>query len=175
MIGNIFRTAIVLVSVLVLQVELFAELRVLDVMPELLLGTAIAAGWAGGPERGVVVGFCAGLLYDLYLPTPLAMTALTYLLIAFGVGTVSAAIGDAGGRPIRRMVSFAAIPVGITLFVVLGELLGEDLYTDDFTKLIIVATIYTALLMPPLHWAMRWAFRVDEGRARTPMRLEMVE
>ncbi|MGI9621886.1 MAG: hypothetical protein ACR2PK_03540 [Acidimicrobiales bacterium] len=175
MIGVILRTAIVLILVLVLQVELFAELRVLDVMPELLLGVSIAAGWAGGPERGVVVGFCAGLLYDLYLPTPLAMSAMTYLLVAFGVGLVSAAIGEAGGRPARRLVTLAAIPLGITLFVVLGELLGEDLYTDDFARLLIVATIYTGLLMPPLHWAMRWAFGVSEDRAPTPMRLEMVE
>ena len=72
-------------------------------------------------------------------------------------------------------MTLAAIPLGVTLFVVLGELLGEDLYSDDFARLLIVTTIYTGLLMPPIHWAMRWAFGLDEDRAPTPMRLEMVE
>ena len=87
--ARIFKSAIVLIVVLVLQVELFSDTRLFDVMPELLLGTTVAAAWAAGAERGATVGFCAGLLYDLFLPTPLALTALTYVLIGYGVGTLA--------------------------------------------------------------------------------------
>lgn len=175
MIGAYVRGAIVLIVVLVFQVELFSELRVLGVMPELLLGAAIAGAWAAGPERGMVVGFWAGLLYDLYLPTPLALSALTYVLVALGVGLVSASVADAGERPVRRMVSLAAIPAGVTLFVVLGELLNEDLYGSGFVRLIVVATIYTFVLMAPLHLMMRWVFAVGRREAPTPVRMEMMK
>ena len=175
MIASTFKAGVVLIVVLVFQVELFSDMRFFGIMPELLLGAAIAGGWAGGPDRGAIVGFSAGMLYDLYLPTPLALSALSYMLIGFAVGTISAGIAESGEKPLRRAVSFVALPVGITLFVVLGELLGQDLYTDTFVKLIIIATLYTALLLGPVHLGMRWAFGVDRRDARTPMRLEMVE
>ena len=174
MIASTVKTAIVLVVVLVFQVELFSDLRFFGVMPELLLGAAIAGGWNAGPERGATVGFCAGMLYDLYLPTPLALSALSYMLVAFAVGVVSSGIAEAGETPIRRAVSFVALPIGITLFIVLGELLGQDLYTSGYVKLVIIATIYTGLLMPPVHAGMRWAFGVGGG-APAPVRFEMVE
>ena len=175
MISIVVKSTIVLIATLVFQVELFSDLRVFGVMPELLLGAAIAGGWAAGPERGAVIGFSAGMLYDLYLPTPLALSALTYLLIGYAVGLLSADVAESGERPLRRIVSFLAIPIGLTLFIVIGELLNEDLYTSTFVKLIIVATLYTTVLMAPIHLGMRWAFGVSRSRAAPPIRLEMVE
>ena len=174
-IGNFIRCAIALVFVLVVQVELFSELRIWGVMPELLLGVSIAAAWVAGPDRGAVVGFVAGLLYDLYLPTPLALTALAYVLVAYGVGLISAGVAQSGESSLRRVVSFTAIPIGITLFVVLGELLGEDLYGNGYVTLVIVATIYTMVLMGPIHLLMQWAMGANRNDARAPSRLEMVE
>lgn len=175
MIGSTLKAGIVLIAVLVFQVELFSDMRFFGIMPELLLGAAIAAGWAGGPDRGAITGFSAGMLYDLYLPTPLALSALSYMLIGYGVGFISAGIAESADKPLRRVVSIVALPVGITLFIVLGELLGQDLYTGTFVKLVIIATMYTSLLMGPIHAGMRWAFGTGRGHARTPMRLEMVE
>ena len=174
-IGNSIRCAIAVVFVLVVQVELFSELRIWGVMPELLLGVAIAAAWVGGPDRGAVIGFIAGLLYDLYLPTPLALTALAYVLVAYSVGLISAGVAQSGEASLRRLLSFTAIPIGITLFVVLGELLGEDLYGNGYVKLVIVATIYTMVLMGPIHFLMQWAMGANRHDARSPVRLEMVE
>lgn len=173
-IGAVFRCVAVLIVVLVLQVELFADVRIWGIMPELLLGVSIAGAWAGGADRGAIIGFSAGMLYDLYLPTPLALSALTYALVAYAVGLVSEGVAQSGEATLRRMVSFVAVPVGITLFVVTGELLGQDLYGDGFTRLIIVASLYTLALMGLLHWLMGWAF-AERDAARTPMKLELVE
>lgn len=174
-IGSYVRCAIALVAVLVVQVELFSELRVLGVMPELLLGVAIAAAWVGGPDRGAVIGFIAGLLYDLYLPTPLALTSLAYVLVAYSVGLVSAGVAQSGEASLRRLVSVAAIPIGVTLFIVLGELLGEDLYGDGYVKLVTVTTMYTMALMGPIHLLMQWALGGNRLDERAPVRLEMAE
>ena len=68
---------LVLSLVLILQLELFASIRFFGVMPELMLGIAITAGWNGGSSRGAVVGFISGMSIDLYLATPLGLSALT--------------------------------------------------------------------------------------------------
>ncbi len=174
--ANFLRSALALIAVLVFQVELFADLRWWGVMPELLLGVTISAAWHAGPERGAVVGFAAGLLYDVYLPTPLALNALTYVIVAFGVGALSSALAASGARLLRRMTSIIAIAAGVTLFVTLGELLGEpNLYTDRFLTVLVIATVYTSILMGPIHVVTGWAFGVDRRDAPTPITLSMVE
>lgn len=174
--GRLLQLGVVILVVLVLQVELVSDTRIFGVMPELLLGATIAAAWAAGPERGAGVGFVCGLLYDLYLPTPLALSAITYVIIGFGVGVASATVAVSGERLIRRVVSTLGVAAGITLFVILGELLGQsNLYTDRFFKILVIATFYTALFMPLLHRAMQWAFGVHDVTARPPQRLTVVE
>ena len=66
-------------------------------------------------------------------------------------------------------------PPTVALDHLRNELLGQDLYTGTFVKLIIIATLYTALLMAPIHMGMRWAFGGGDRSALTPMRLDMVE
>ena len=62
--------------------------------PDLMLALAVAAGLAGGPERGAWVGFAAGLLADCFLQTPLGLSALVYGSSA----TASASSGPASSR-----------------------------------------------------------------------------
>lgn len=175
--GILLRPLAVIVGALVLQIELFSDVRVVGVMPELLLGLTVAAAWAGGPERGAIVGFFAGILYDLYLPTPLALTAISYVLVGHVVGIIGVAVADTSERMIRRVVSVLGIAAGVTLFVVLGELLGQpNLYTGRFTKVLIVGTLYTMVLMPLLHRAMAWAFGTRrDTAANAPLRVHVVE
>src|SRR5690554_5271765 len=80
------RLAIVIVVAFLLQVTVFSEVRILGVAPELPLLVAIHAGREGGPERGPYAAFCAGLLYDLELGTPLGLWALTCCVVAFAMG-----------------------------------------------------------------------------------------
>lgn len=47
---------------------------------------SVCAGLAGGSQRGAVVGFWAGFLYDLHRDHPLGLSALAYCLVAFAAG-----------------------------------------------------------------------------------------
>ncbi len=156
------RFPFVLVVVVVLQLDLFSDLRVFGVMPELLLGLTVAAGWQGGSDRGAVMGFAAGLLYDLYLPTPFALNALTYAIVGFGVGIVAEVLAETAEGFVRRLLAMASVCCGLVLFMVLGELLGEqNLYNDEFPRILIVATLYTGLLLPLLQRLVRWVLADD--------------
>jgi rod shape-determining protein MreD len=93
------RTALVLLGALVLQVSLLGRLPVFGVTAELMLLVAIAAGLTGGPERGAIVGFAAGLLYDVTLHTPLGLSALVFALMGYAVGGRQHAVRPRGWAP----------------------------------------------------------------------------
>ena len=87
---------------------------------------AIAAGLAAGPERGAVVGFAAGLAFDLLLQTPFGLSALTYALVGYLVGRLQDSVLRAAWW-IPVATAAAASAVGVILFAVLGTVVGEDL------------------------------------------------
>ncbi len=153
------KNGIVILALLVLQLELFSSLRFFGVMPELLLAAAIAAGWYGGPLGGAVVGFSSGLFYDFYLATPLGLNALTYAIVGYLLGQVAAFLSDEADWIIRITISVAAVTIGLLLFVTFGELIAEpNLYNRSFGKILVIASLYTGLLMIPVHYMMAWAF-----------------
>lgn len=112
---------IVIVAVVV-QVRVAASLTLWGVRPELTLLLALAAGVAAGPDRGAVVGFFLGLAYDLFLQSPLGLTALVYAMVAYAAGAMQ--VQMASHRPTARML-FVGLgsAVSILLWVVVGRLL----------------------------------------------------
>ena len=77
-----------LLVALTLQLGVASSITFFGVQADLLLLVAIAAGIAAGPDRGAAIGFAAGLAYDLMLQTPFGLSALTYALIAYLVGSL---------------------------------------------------------------------------------------
>ena len=75
-----------------LQVALFPHLRLAGRVPDLGLDLAVAVAFDHGPEAGALVGFLAGLGYDLFLETPLGLTALAYALTAYAVGVLQGGV-----------------------------------------------------------------------------------
>jgi rod shape-determining protein MreD len=166
--GPWVKLPLVLLAALVLQVSLFAELRVLDVTADLMLLLAVAAGLSGGPERGASVGFAAGLGYDLFLSTPFGMSALAYTLVGYGVGLVQ--------RQVLRTTWW--IPVltatlgsaaGVVVYVLVGAGVGQtDFFRARLGAIIAVVAILNGLLSIVVVPVMRWTF--TEGRERAYVR-----
>ena len=81
------RTVLVLVAMVVVQTSLLTRMRVAGVIPDSMLLVAVCVGIIGGPERGAVVGFLSGILFDLFLlTTPVGLSALVYALVGYAVG-----------------------------------------------------------------------------------------
>ena len=155
----VIKNCLVLLLLLLLQLELFSSLRFFGVMPELLLAAAVAAGWYGGPTGGALVGFTSGLFYDFYLATPLGLNALTYAIVGYLLGQIAAFLSDEAEWIIRITISVAAVTIGLVLFVTFGELIAEpNLYNRNFGKILVIASLYTGLLMVPIHYMMAWSF-----------------
>jgi len=156
---RLIKALFVITLVLILQLELFSNIRFFGVMPELMLGLAIASGWHGGPSNGALTGFVCGFTIDLYLATPLGLSALSYALIGYLLGIVAEIVAEDIERIVRLIISIAAIALGLTFFVFFGELIAEpNLYNKNFGKILVVGALYTGLFTPVLHYMMSWVF-----------------
>ena len=83
-----WRFALLVVLIVIVQVTVIPHLRVVGVVPDLGLVLAVAVAYRLGPEAGALTGFAAGFGYDLFLETPLALSALTYALTAYAIGVL---------------------------------------------------------------------------------------
>jgi rod shape-determining protein MreD len=118
------RTAVVLAMALCLQVAVVPWLSIGGAQFDLMVLVGVAAGLAGGPERGARVGFVAGMLWDLVIVGPLGLSALAYCLAGYFVGSAQrSVVGPTWWAPIPG----AALASGAaTLFyAVLGAGLGH--------------------------------------------------
>jgi rod shape-determining protein MreD len=151
------RVGLVVFFGLMVQVAVVNRLSIWSVTGEALIVLPVAAGLAGGPERGALVGFATGLAFDVFLTTPFGLTALVWTITGFTVGVA--------GRNLMRssswsVVAFAALaaPLSIGAFVVIGTILGQDqLLAAPVVPIMVVSTCVTVLAVPLAAPAMRWA------------------
>ena len=151
------RYLLLIGTAVVLQRGLASHLRVTDAVPDLLLLLAVAAGVAGGSERGAIVGFFSGLALDLMLPTPMGLAALSFLAAGALAGRLRAS--DVRAARWRVMAICAgSCAFGVVVFAVLGALLGLSGLLDQRLVAIVVVVAATAAVLGPLavrvcHWA----------------------
>jgi rod shape-determining protein MreD len=142
------RVLALIVVTVVLQVALFPHLRLAGRVPDLGLLVAVAVGFDHGPEAGALVGFLAGLGYDLFLETPLGLSALAYALTAFTVGVLQGGVLRAP-RWFTPVIGAASGLASGLLFIGIGLLAGvEAVHGNHAFATIIVAAVYDALLAP---------------------------
>ncbi len=163
--GPVAKLSLLLAVVLTLQHSLMADLRIGLVQPDLLLLVAVLSGLVGGSERGAVMGFLAGLLSDLFVPTPLGLSALTFSLIGFAAGGLQAGIIRSAWW-IAPLTGFAGSVAGILLYAVLGAMMGRPHFVrlDVFVVAVGVGAM-NAVLALPASWALTWGMRGGPERS----------
>lgn len=161
------RTSVVLVLALAIQLGVAPSLGVFGVQGDLLLSMAIAAGMAAGPDRGAILGFTAGLAYDLMLQTPFGLSALTYAIVAYLVGGLQDSVLRAFWWIPVATVTIASV-LGAILYGVFGTVLGEDLIGFDLLRIAVIVGLLNTIAAPVMVRAMRWATgSPDRVRTRT--------
>lgn len=159
----VFRLIVVLATALVLQASLLSEVRIAGVAVDLLLVLAIAAGLTGGPDRGAVVGFVAGFGIDLLLQTPFGLSALSYAVAGYVAGVLhSAVVRSSWWIPVLIAVACAALGLGV--FVLGGEVMGESLLlTPHLDRILLVVVAATGVLVLPVSRLLRWVWHEQPG------------
>ncbi len=151
------KLTVLVLGALVLHQSVFASVRLADVRPEVMVLVGVAAGIVGGPERGAVIGFLCGLLADLFVQTPLGLSALSFGVVAFAVGAVQASVLRSAWW-IPPLTAFVASAAGIALYALAGAIIGRSQFVRPqlLVTAVVVAAV-NALLAPLAVRLMSWA------------------
>jgi rod shape-determining protein MreD len=158
------RIAFVIFVVLMVQQVLMVPLRFAGVHSDLLWLLPITAALLDGPETGAIVGFWAGLAFDLVLPTPFGLSALVGCLLGFAVGSLTTAV-DPRAAWLRPVAAVAGSVAADMLFAVLGAIMGQQQMVQiDFLALGLVVAVSSLVLVLPVNRLMRWALAGETNR-----------
>jgi rod shape-determining protein MreD len=158
------RVALVIFLVLMVQQTMMVALRVGGVHPDLLWLLPITAALADGPETGGIVGFWAGLAFDLVLPTPFGLSALVGCLLGYAVGALTAAV-DPRTTWLKPVAALTGSVAADMLFAVLGAILGQpQMVQIDFVALFFMISISSVVFVLPVSRLMRWALAGENNR-----------
>ena len=78
----------VIITALVLQSTVFAQITLAGARPELVYLATIVLAFLEGPSSAAVAGFFGGMAQDFLLNTPKGITALTLTLLGYVVGNL---------------------------------------------------------------------------------------
>lgn len=159
------RLGLVMVAALLVQLTVFVDVRFFGVAPELLSLVAVVGAFLVGSERGPVLAFIAGLIWDVYLPTPLGITAITFALVAYAVATLNEGLFQ-DSRSQLTMVVFLASGGAVLGYALLGGIMGSpELLRIDMFRIAVIVGIVNAVLTPLAAPVMAWALG-GEGAVR---------
>jgi rod shape-determining protein MreD len=159
-IRRVVSIAIVVITALLLQSTVFAQLRLLGVRPELLYLVTISVALLEGPNEGATVGFASGLAQDFLMNEPKGLTALTLTLLGYGVGMFRQFIVSPSPL-VPTIVVAVGTAAGIAFYEVVSALLGNFHEEPAYgVKVALLTAAYNAVLTPILYPLLR---RITEG------------
>lgn len=128
-----------------LQTTLFAQVRIFEVAPDLVMLTVIAVARRLDAEPAVLLGFTSGLAMDLLGSSPLGLRALVLTLVAYTT------VRMRDRFDINVVATGVAVVLlsllGVVLVLVIGTLFGEGSFRDPnvFRKILLVP-VYNLVL-----------------------------
>jgi len=157
------RLALVILVCVVLQTTLFTHLRIDGVAPDLGLVATLAVAYENGPDSGAVFGFVAGLAIDLFLTTPLGLSALSFAITGYAVGVLQSGM-------VRTTPWLAPILGGLgglfggLVFLTAGAVVGEAGFLSFASlKTVLIAALYDAVVAPVVFPLVRRAAHRENG------------
>jgi rod shape-determining protein MreD len=151
---------VVVLSALLLQTTVFADIRLFGARPELMFLLTIAFGVLEGPASGAVAGFASGMSQDFLLNQPKGITALTLVLVGYAIGMLRQYI--VSPSPLLPVFLVAGGTFGgVVFYGVVSFLLGQlDTSWWYLLRTAALSAVYNAILTPLLFPILR---RAAEG------------
>ncbi len=137
----------VVITALVLQSTVFAQIRLGGAKPELVYLVTIVLAFLEGPSSGAVAGFCGGMAQDFLLNQPKGITALTLTLLGYVVGNLRQYL--ASPNPLVPVVLVGGATAGAVVFnQFVTFLLGTNVGFVYVIRVAMLSGVYNAILTP---------------------------
>lgn len=151
--ARIALVAVVLSLAVVLQVAVFAPIRLPGATPDVMLLAVIGIALRWGSESGAWAGFAGGVLLDAAPPSDstIGRWAMVATLVGFFAG--KAAIDIDHSVLLGPVVVVMGSAAGVTGYWFLGAILGDPrVDAARLTAVLPAAVFYDALLAPFVVW-----------------------
>ena len=142
---NIF-IAVMVVVCFVLQSTLFQTLSFGDIAPNLLIIITAAFGFMCGRTCGLWVGFCAGLLYDIFYGDVLCFHALIYMYIGYINGNLKQVFYKDDIKLPLVLIIASDLIFGFTYYVLLFMLRGRFHFMHYLYSIMLPEVVYTIVI-----------------------------
>ena len=114
-----------LIVALLVETAFFPHVRLFGVVPDVMILAVAAVAAREGAEVGAAFGFTAGVLIDLFLEVPVGLSALSYTVVGYGIGTMHTGLMRSTWWLGPLLGGVASITAG-TVFVLMGIILGQE-------------------------------------------------
>lgn len=168
---DVVKIAVLVFLAAIVQVAIFAQVRILGGTPDLLLVTLVAVALLRGTMVGALAGFCAGLLVDTAVLGTLGFTSLLLTLAGYWIGRY----GETTGRD-RAHAPFLSVGVVTVLYavglLVVHFVLGESAPAGAVFRGLVPAIAMNLLLTAPVYALVRRLLRpLDRDELTTEVQL----
>ncbi|MFB3738302.1 MAG: rod shape-determining protein MreD [Candidatus Velamenicoccus archaeovorus] len=138
----------VILTALLLQTTVFADIRLLGARPELMYLITIVFAMLEGPSSGAIVGFVGGMSQDFLLNQPKGITALTLTLLGYAVGSLRQYIVSPSPLLPVFLVAGGTF-AGVSFYGIVSFLLGQlDTTWLYLLRVSALSGVYNAILTP---------------------------
>lgn len=145
-----------ILTLFVFQGTLFRAMDFGDTVPNLLLIFTVSIALMRGEKTGLLIGFFAGLLLDIFTGTTVGFYALIYMYLGYGTGGFSMIFYPEDVKLPIIMIIVNDFLYGFLVYVLMFLLRGRTEITYYLINVIIPEIIYTVavtiLLYPLTLW-----------------------
>jgi len=142
------KLGLLILFAVVLQTTLLNHVNFFDATPGLCMLCVLAVAFEDGPESGALFGFAMGLVLDLFLITPLGLSALSFALTGYAVGAFQSSIVRTTPW-LYPMIGGIGGLFGGLVFIVVGGVVGQEgLLSTHGVQIVVVSAIWDAILAP---------------------------
>jgi len=160
------KLALLILVAVVLETTLLTHFDLFDAVPGLCMLCVLAVAFEDGPESGALFGFAMGLVLDLFLITPLGLSALSFALTGYAVGAFQSSIVRTTPW-LYPMIGGLGGLFGGLVFITVGAVVGQDqLLSMHGVQIVVVSAVWDALLAPPVFPVVRRLARLP-GHSNT--------
>jgi len=129
-----------------LQCTVFQWWALANISPNLLVVLVSSVGFMRGKKEGLIVGFCSGLLIDIYFGDLMGFYALIYMYIGYINGFFQTIFYDEDLKLPMILITASEVIYGIVIYFFMFALRNRMNFFYYFRSVIVPEVVYTLVV-----------------------------
>jgi len=150
---KILVIAIVVYVCFLLQTSVFSKYVLANVTPNILICVVSTYGFMKGQKHGIIIGFCTGLLLDVFSCNLFGLYALIYMYIGLLNGFFRKQFFADDLRLPMILIGTSDLIYGIVTYVALFAIRSQYNFSFYFMNIIMPEVVYTLLVSIFVYYA----------------------